>query len=81
MFQAADQLGKSKVNHWYCFHSKEKHIHKHVCDILQQNRKQVAEAYFRKWVIDGGIGMKNDSSVDFEICIVCFFEKVKGILS
>ena len=43
------------------------------CDALQQNREQVALAYFEMWVIEVGIGVKNDSSVDFEICFLFFY--------
>ena len=51
-----------------------------ICDALQQNREQVAQAYFEIWAIKVGIGVKNESSVDFEIffflstllCLVIF---------
>ena len=46
-----------------------------MCDALQQNREQVAHAYFEIWTKEVGIGMKNNLSVDFEICFlfVCLF--------
>ena len=40
-----------------------------ICDGLQQNREQVAQAYFQIWAIEVGIGGENDSSVDFEIFV------------
>ena len=40
-----------------------------ICDALQQNREQVAHAYFEIWTIEVGIGVKNNSSVDFEIFV------------
>ena len=48
-----------------------------ICDALQQNREQVAQAYFEIWTITVGIGVKNNSSVDFEIfsflhTLICF---------
>ena len=30
----------------------------HICDALQQNREQVAQAYFEMWAIEVGIGVK-----------------------
>ena len=39
------------------------------CDALQQNREQVAQFYIEIWTIEVGIGMKNDSSVYFEIFV------------
>ena len=49
----------------------------HICGVLQQNRQQVAQVYFEIWTIELGIGVKNKSSVDFEIfaflhTLVCF---------
>ena len=38
-----------------------------ICDALQQNREQVAQAYFEIWTTEVGTGMKNNSSVNFEI--------------
>ena len=38
-----------------------------LCDALQQNREQVAQAYFEIETIGVGIGVKNNSLVDFEI--------------
>ena len=48
-----------------------------MCDALQQNREQVTQAYFEIWAIEVGIGVKNYSSVDFEIfdflhTLICF---------
>ena len=40
-----------------------------ICDALQQNKEQVAQAYFEIWAFEVSIGMKSDSSVDFEILI------------
>ena len=37
------------------------------CDALQQNRKQVLQVYFEIRTIEVGVGVKNNSSVDFEI--------------
>ena len=34
---------------------------------LQQNREQVVLAYLEIWALEVGIGVKNDSSVNFEI--------------
>ena len=36
-----------------------------MCDALQQNREQVVQAYFEIWTIEVGIGVKNNSAVDF----------------
>ena len=36
---------------------------------LQQNKEQVAQAYFEIWAIEVGIGVKDDSSVDFEMFV------------
>ena len=36
------------------------------CDAPQQNREQVAQAYFDKWAIEADIGVKNDSPVNFD---------------
>ena len=41
----------------------------HICDALQQNREQVAQAYFEIWAIEFGMVVKNDSSDDFEIFV------------
>ena len=38
-----------------------------ICDALQQNRKQVAQAYFEVWTIEVPWGVKNNSSVNFKI--------------
>ena len=38
-----------------------------IFDALQQNREQVAQGYFEIWTIEVGIGVKNNSSVDFEM--------------
>ena len=38
----------------------------HKCDALQQNREQVKHVYFETWAIEVGIGVKNDSSFEFE---------------
>ena len=52
----------SSRTHWVPFVSKT------ICDTLQQNREQVAQAYFEKWIIEVVIGVsKNKSSADFEI--------------
>ena len=40
-----------------------------ICDALQQNREQVAQAYFEIWTIEVGIEVKNNSSVDSEIYV------------
>ena len=40
-----------------------------ICDTLQQNREQVAQTYFKLWIIKVGMGVKNNSSVDFEIFV------------
>ena len=40
-----------------------------MCDALQQNREQVARAYFQIWTNEVGIGVKNNPSVDFEIFV------------
>ena len=40
-----------------------------IYDPLQQNREQVAQAYFEIWTIEVGLGVKNNSSVDFEIFV------------
>ena len=50
---------------------------KTICDALQQRREQVAQAYFEIWTIEVSIGVKNNSSVDFEIFVslhtfICF---------
>ena len=44
-----------------------------ICGALQQNREQVTETYFEIWTIHVGIGVKNNSSVDFEIFVFVFF--------
>ena len=50
----------------------------HSCDALQQNREQVAEAYFEIRTIEVGKVLKNNSSVDFQIfgfflhTLICF---------
>ena len=36
-----------------------------MCDVLQENREQVTQAYFEIWTIEVGIGVKNNSYVDF----------------
>ena len=38
-----------------------------ICDAAQQNREQVGQAYFEIRSIEVSIGVKNNSSVDFEI--------------
>ena len=43
-----------------------------ICVALQQNREQVAQAYFEIGSIEVGIGVKNNSFVDFEILWVFF---------
>ena len=48
-----------------------------ICDALQQNKEQVAQAYFEIYTIEFGTGVKNNSSVDFEIffflhTLICF---------
>ena len=40
-----------------------------ICDALQQNREQMAQAYFEIWAIEVGIGVRNNSSIDSEIFV------------
>ena len=47
-----------------------------ICDALQQNKEQVTQAYFEIWTIKVGIGLKNNSSVDFQTFV--FFTYLKG---
>ena len=39
-----------------------------ISDALQQDWEQVAQTYFEFeiWVVEVGIGVKNDSSIEFE---------------
>ena len=41
----------------------------HMCNALQQNSEQVTQACFEMWTIVVGMGLKDSSSVDFEIVI------------
>ena len=45
------------------------------CDALQQTREQVAQAYFEIWTIEVSVGVKNNSSVDFEIFVFTYLKK------
>ena len=40
-----------------------------ICDALQQNKEHVAQANFEIWMIEVGIRVKNNSSVDIEIFV------------
>ena len=44
----------------------------YICDALQQNREQVAQAYLKIWATEVGIAVKNDSSVALEFVLFWF---------
>ena len=52
----------------------------HICDGLQQNRKQVAQAYFEIWTTEVDIGFENISFINVDIFGV-FLHQPIGILT
>ena len=51
------------------------------CDALQQNRKQVTQAYFEIWAIEVSIGVKNNSPADFKIFVFFAYLNMFSITS